>query len=326
MNNRQDAETRVLVLYDQPEHFLDSLTARFPGVALEACAAAGDLAATLERLRPTVALSIKCDGLPGPVQARLLDCPSLRWIQVGGAGVDHLRQAAGRPISVTNSAGILSPFMAETVIGAILLLNYGFHRYLRQQAERRWQQNPWRPLAGKSLLVIGLGNIGRRVAAHGKAFGMAVTGLRARPAPLPDFDAVLGVERLHEALAEADVVSLHLPLTPETRGLIDARAFAAMAPTAILANTSRGGVVDEAALLEALTSKQIAGAYMDVFETEPLPPDSPLWALDNLVITPHWSDSVDDWPARFAVFFAENLQRWIAGQPLENQVDLARGY
>ncbi len=114
MNSRQVAETRVLVLHDQPESYLASLAARFPGLALEACATAEDLAGMLERLRPTVAFSIRCPALPGPIQARLLDCPTLEWIQVGGAGVDHLRQAAGRPLVVTNGAGVLSPFMADT--------------------------------------------------------------------------------------------------------------------------------------------------------------------------------------------------------------------
>ncbi|MEM7224669.1 MAG: D-2-hydroxyacid dehydrogenase [Pseudomonadota bacterium] len=321
-----EREARVLIFHDQPESFLDDLKVRFPGLPIEACARAEDLEAALARLKPTVAFSVKCEGLPGPVQARLLDCPSLEWIQVGGAGVDHLAKAAGRPLIVTNGAGVLSPFMAETVMGAILLLNYGFHRYLRQQAARQWQQNPWLPLAGKRLLVIGLGNIGQRVAAHSRSFGMTVTGLRARPAPLDGFDEVYGLNQLHEALAGADVVSLHVPLTPDTRGLIDSAALAVMKPGAILVNTSRGGVVEEAALLAALREKRIAGAHMDVFETEPLPAKSPLWALDNLVITPHWSDSVADWPARFASFFGDNLERWLAGRPLENVVDLARGY
>ena len=317
---RRSTGPPIVVLHDAPELYLDLLRARFADLAFETCTSEPEIREALARLRPEVAFSVKCPGLDHGVHRLLLDCPSLRWIQVGGAGVDHLGPWDPARVTVTNCAGVLSRFQAETVTGAILMLNFGFPRYLRQQAERIWRQQPWGPLSEKTLLVVGLGNIGAKVAANAKALGMTVVGLRRSAAAIPQVDEMLPLEALHEGLARADFVTLHVPLTAETRHLIDADALAAMQPGAFLINTARGPVVDEAALIAALQSGGLAGAYLDVFEVEPLPPASPLWSLESVVISPHFADAAAGWERRFAAFFADNLMRWLAGQPLEKPV------
>jgi len=208
----------------------------------------------------------------------------------------------------------------------MLMLNTGFHTYIAQQRQRRWQMNEWTALAGKTVLVIGLGEIGRRVARHARHLGMHVLGLRARAGAVEEVDEMVAPDHLLEALGRADVVCVHVPLVDSTRHLLDASAFAHMKPGAILVNTARGGVMDEEALLAALEDGTVAAAHVDVFETEPLPKDSPLWQAPNLVITPHMADSVSDYEERFAHFFADNLERWLAGETPLNVVDPARGY
>lgn len=323
---RDPADLRVLVLHDRPDLSAAGVQARFPALSLETCTRADAVPAALARVRPQVVLSYKCPGIPGPAHRPILDCPSVEWVHVGGTGVDHLLGWDATRIALTNSAGVLSPFLAETVLGAILMMNFGFPRYLRQQREKRWQGHPWRPLAGQCLLVIGLGNIGRKVAAKAKGQGMRVLGIRTNPAPLEEVDELLPLSDLHRGLTQADFVTLHVPMTAATRHLIDAAALARLRPHAVLLNTSRGPVVDEAALVAALQDGKIGGAYLDVFEQEPLPPDSPLWSLDNVVISPHVADSVADWQSRFAAHFGDNLERWLRGAPLTHVVDPARGY
>jgi phosphoglycerate dehydrogenase-like enzyme len=320
------SDAPLLVAHDQPELYLGDIEKRFPELTFEACTTAESLVEALAEHQPRAVLSYKCPGIPGPAHRPILDCPSVKWIHVGGTGIDHLHPWDSARLTVTNSAGVLSPFLAETVLGAMLMMNFGFPGYLQQQRHKIWQGRPWRPLQGQTLLVVGLGNIGRQVAAKAKAFGLRVLGVRATAAPLEQVDEMLALGELHQALARADFVSLHVPMTPATRHLINGPALAAMQPHAVLLNTSRGPVVDEAALIAALQADEIAGAYLDVFETEPLPADNILWSLENVVISPHCADSVSDWQARFAGHFADNLGRWLKGQPLLNVVDPARGY
>ena len=192
--------------------------------------------------------------------------------------------------------------------------------------DRTWRQHPWSGAEGKTLLVVGLGRIGQATARLAKAVGLRVLGVRRSEQAFEGIDGLYPPERLHEALGAADFVVLHVPHTQATHHLIDADALACLKPGAVLINCARGAVVDEAALIEALGRERLAGAVLDVFESEPLPPESPLWTLDRVVVTPHVSDSVEDWQRRFAAFFRDNLERWRAGEALENVVDPARGY
>lgn len=252
----------------------------------------------------------------------------LRWIQGSGAGADQFMPFEDLPpgVLVTNAAGINADIMADFTIGCVLALQFNLKRYVEQQRERLWQRELSDALTGKTLAVIGLGRIGKGIARRAKAMGMRVVGTRRTAAPVPEVDAVYPPEDLHRVLEQADHVVLTVPLTPATRNLIDAKALEAMRPTAFLINVSRGPVVDEAALIEALRRHRIAGAAMDVFDREPLPAESPLWGVENLILTPHIGGDMKDFMERSAAVFAENIGRYLRGEPLLNQVDLARGY
>lgn len=310
----------VLIYADNAATHAAGLRARLPGETVHAVERPEALAAALEARRPEAVFSIKSMTLGPDTHRPILDCPSVRWLHVGGSGYEHVLGWDAARITVTNCAGVLSPFLAETVIGALVAMNSGLIRYHSQQRERIWRQHPFRPLAGQTLLVVGAGAIGAEVASRASALGMRVIGLRRSGAPAAGIDEMRPPGALAASLAEADAVSVHLRLTPDTEDLFDAAMFAAMNPGARFLNTARGGHVVEADLLAALQSGHLGGAYLDVFRTEPLPPASPLWTAPNLLISPHASDGVGDWEARFAALFAENLESWRAGGPLRNVV------
>ncbi len=316
----------ILILHDRAHLYLQQLQQRFPQQKFSVCADPQQVPAALEAHRPQVVLSFKCAGLPGPAHRPAVNYPTVKWLQVCGAGFEHLLPLAREDVIITNATGVLSDFMAESVLGSLLMLNFGYPRYLEQQRRRHWQMNPWSGLKGKTALIIGLGEIGRRVAVHCRHLGMRVLGMRRSGAAVEEVDEIITPRSLPAALQRADVISVHVPLINATRNLIDRTAFAQMKPGVLIVNTSRGGVMDESALLEALADGRVAGAHLDVFASEPLSADSSLWAAENLVITPHVTDSVSDWETRFALFFADNLQRWLAGETLMKIVDPGRGY
>jgi phosphoglycerate dehydrogenase-like enzyme len=322
MPNDAPTKPAVLVLHDRPEDFRDLLAARFPGLPITYAGTPAEVLPALEAARPAVVFSIKHNEFPGAGHRPILTFPTVKWIQVGGSGYEHLLPWDADRLTVTNCAGVLSRFLAESVTGAMIMLNGGFVRYLDQQRATVWRMHAFRPLSEQTLLVVGLGQIGGHVAANAKALGMRVLAIRRTQSPHPAVDDLFPPEALHEVLGQADIVSLHLRLSEETRHLIDARALAAMRPGALLVNTARGPIVDQAAMIEALESGRLGGAYLDVFETEPLPPESPLWRLGNVIVTPHAAENIADWPRRFAAFFADNLDRWRAGEPLENLVKI----
>jgi phosphoglycerate dehydrogenase-like enzyme len=309
---------RLLLVHENAPAYLERLRRRFPALAVETCTDAAALPGLLQAFRPTIAYSCKTDGLPGPAHRPLLDGPGLAWLHVGGSGYDHLAGWEDRPFVMTNSRGVLAPCLAEAVIGALVALSFGLPRYQLQQQARVWRKNPWQPLAGRTMLLVGAGAIAQEVARRAKAFGLRLIGVNRTPSPLPSFDEVRPLDELRASLAEADIVSLHLRLVPETGHLIDAAMLRAMRPGTLFLNSARGGLVDEAALVAALADGRLAGAWLDVFETEPLPPESPLWRLDNVLLTPHCADAVADWEQRLADFFMENLERRLAGLPLLN--------
>lgn len=316
----------MLILHDDAEHYFDGLETQFPAVTFELCTRGSDVATAVNALEPQIVFSWKGKALPGESQHSALTAPSVEWIQIGGAGFDHLGNLDDVTAIVTNVAGVLSPYMAETVIGAVLAMNYQLPTYIKQQLAARWQKHLWKPLAQQTILIIGMGSIGRTVALRAKQLGMRVLGLRRTLQPDPSVDEMQTIDHLHAFLPQADFVCLHLPLTSESHHLIGASEFALMKQSAILINTARGAIVDESALLSALTEGQIAAAFSDVFVNEPLPADSPLWAVENLVISPHVSDAVVGWEAMYADFFAQNLHRWFAGEALHNVVDVRQGY
>jgi len=245
------------------------------------------------------------------------DMGGIRWIHALGAGVEHfpfdlLRR---RDIVVTNSRGVYAEALAEFVIAAMLWFAKDLRRLLQNQNARRWEPYTVHRLEGATVGIIGYGAVGRAVARRAEAFATRVLTLRRHEGMALD-----------ELIPSSDYLVLSAALTPETRGLIDAKRIASMRPTAVLINVSRGTVVDEAALIEALRSRRIRGAALDVFEVEPLPPAHPLWTLDNVLISPHTADHAADSHARAIDLFLGNLERFQKGEPLANVVDKDLGY
>jgi phosphoglycerate dehydrogenase-like enzyme len=260
----------------------------------------------------------------------------LRWVHATAAGVSQLLQPefVESGAVLTNARGVNADPIGDHTLGVMLAFSRHLPSAWRYQRERRWaQQQIWdekpRPgeLAGQRLLLVGLGALGRAIAVRARAFGVKITALtRSGRDPEGLSDEVLGPERLDDALAEADFVVLAAPETTETRRLIDARRLALMKPSAYLVNVARGTLVDEAALAEALRCGRLAGAALDVAEHEPLAPESPLWEMENVLITPHVANASERlWERQWAIL-KENLERWFAGRELINVVEKQRGY
>ena len=315
-----DPTTTVLVVYDKPEEFREALESRFPGIAFHYATSPDQVEPTLQACNPQVAFSIKHLGFPGETHRPLIDYPGVKWVQVGGSGYEQFIPWNAERLTLTNSVGVLSRFLAETVTGAMLMLNGQFLSYMSQQKRTQWQPRSFTPICEQTLLVVGAGAIGGIVADNAKALGMRVLGLRNSGAARSSVDEMHTPDALNRLLPEADFVSLHVRLSDQTRHLMNRETFALMKPGAKLINTARGGLVDENALLDALDSARVGAAYLDVFETEPLPTSSPLWGKGSVFITPHAADAVPDWPTRFAGFFGDNLERWVRGETLVNIV------
>ena len=250
----------------------------------------------------------------------------LRWLHAMGAGVDWaLVPDLSTAVTITRVPGVFGPWMREYVLGWCLSIMQRTETYRAAQRERRWRDDilPDR-LAGKTMTILGLGDIGRAIATGAHALGLRVLGVSRSGRAVRNVDRVYRLREIERALRAADFVVAVLPLTEATRGLIGARTLAAMKPSAWLFNIGRGALVDEAALLAALREHRLGGAVLDVFATEPLPADHPLWGIDNAVITPHISGPST--PAELAPIFADNLARWLAGRPLRHVVDRTRGY
>jgi len=251
----------------------------------------------------------------------------LRWLQVFNAGVDHpvFQRFVASGVRLTTAAGTSAEPIAQTALAGLLMLARGFPHWLDAQRRRAWEPHPPeatpRDLRGQTLLVFGLGAIGRELARLGRALGLRVIGVRRSAARADDaVDELHPPARLAELLPRADWLALCCALTDETRGVIDAAALARLPRGAHLLNVSRGGVVDEPALVAALASGRLAGAYLDVFATEPLPADSPLWTLPNVIATPHNSAAARGNERRQTEVFLANLVRYGRGEPLENEV------
>lgn len=252
----------------------------------------------------------------------------LRWVQCTNAGIDFLAPARNRlkRVAVTNAGGIHGPVMADYVMAALVMLQWDFPRSFREQQARIWKAREFDPLAEKTIGIVGLGAIGRAVAERAKSAGMTVLGTKRRAGSVKGVDRVFRPSQLRKMLALSDFVVLVVPSTPETKALIGERELQAMKPTAFLINVARGSIVDEQALSRALEAKTIAGACLDVFEKEPLPPESPLWKLENVIVTPHIAGNPSRYAARVVDIFADNMKRWRTGRPFRNLVDLKRGY
>ncbi|MFI1290248.1 D-2-hydroxyacid dehydrogenase [Streptomyces sp. NPDC020792] len=249
--------------------------------------------------------------------------PRPRWVHTASAGVDHLMcpEIAASGTVVTNARGVFDEPIAEYVAALVLALAKDLPRTLDSQREGRWRHRESQRVAGTRACVVGSGPIGRAIARTLGALGVrtAVVGRAARA-------GVHGPEDLDRLVARADWVIAAAPLTEETRGMFDARRFGLMQPSARFVNVGRGQLVDEEALVRALTDHWIAGAALDVFQDEPLTPDSPLWRVPGLIVSPHMSGDTVGWRDELAAQFVDLYGRWEAGEPLPNVVDKRRGY
>ncbi|MBE3575179.1 MAG: D-2-hydroxyacid dehydrogenase [Firmicutes bacterium] len=273
--------------------------------------------------------------------------PHLCWVHSLFAGVDQsitpeLRQSG---VLLTRSAGTAATGIAEHVLGALIFFSRGFHLALQFQRRSQWGQAEIGPhlreLAGSTLVIVGFGNIGTAVAQRARALGMRVLAVRRQAAPQPAAappeagvppethamaERVFGADQLYRALAEGDYVVSILPLTAETRHFLDERAFSAMKKGAVFVNVGRGPTVDEQALVRALQEGHLYGAALDVFEQEPLPADSPLYQMPNVLVTPHVAGINPRYMDRAVASFAENLRRFLQGEPLLHLVNKEMGY
>lgn len=278
--------------------------------------------------------------------AWLFEMPHLRWVQVWSAGTNWLMrypELRSAPFLLTNATGVHAVQISEHVFALLLAFARILPNAFAAQERRIWAdvKAPNEPLdtpysfainqvfelAGRNLLILGTGAIGERVARLAQAFEMTVTGMRRNPEhESPYVDKMVGPGQLHEVLSSADFVVNALPLTESTQHLLGAAEFAVMKSSAYLVNIGRGGTVDEQALINALQDGRIAGAGLDVFEEEPLPEHSPLWAMPNVIVTSHYAGATPYYFERALAIFLDNLQRYQNEQPLRNLVDKQQGY
>ncbi len=270
------------------------------------------------------------DGTGGLVYA-----PRVKWIQATSTGVGRIVERLGlvdTDLIVTTARGVHAGPLAEFALLTLLSHVKRQHRVQEEQRQHRWERFCGDELDGKTLAIVGTGSIGSRVASVGRAFGMRITALAragsSRTAGELEVDRLFPFDRLHEMLAEADALVLAVPHTPETDGLIDRAAFAAVKRGAVFVNVARGQVVDEAALIDALRTGRVAFAGLDVFAVEPLPADSPLWDLPNVIISPHSASTVASENRKITDIFCSNLRCYIEGRQddMRNVLDKARLY
>lgn len=319
-----------IILFDfEPGTFSEAQLAQVQALAPEM-----QILVTRDRAQIEAALDeieIAVGGFPHDLLPR---ARNLRWYQQWVAGADwllHHPEAADLDFVLTSASGVHPIQIAEHVFAMLLAFARRLCRTVRAQERHEWihhsRMNDLFELHGKTMVLAGVGAIGARVAGVAGAFGMRVLGVRRNPEQgAPGVEAMFGPDRLLDVLPEADFVVLILPLTHETRHVIGERELRAMKPTAYLVNVGRGGLVDERVLVRALQEGWIAGAGLDVFETEPLPADSPLWDMENVIITPHYAGLTPHYHERALAIFLDNLRRYRAGEPLRNVVDKRLGY
>ena len=264
-------------------------------------------------------------------QPLLTRSPKLKWVQTMSAGVDRF---AGTdiwqsPVTLTGVSGIHATPIGEYVLMIMLMFAKKAPIYFEMKEKHEWARFAPAVLRGQTAGIVGLGSIGREVARLADAFGMRVIATRRSAKDTSrarHVDKLFAAAQLHELLAESDYVAVTLPLTLETRGVIGEAELNAMKPTGYIINIGRGGLIDEEALIKALKEERIAGAGLDVTSVEPLPPDSPLWDLDNVIISPHISGGMEDYIARATDVFCKNLDRYLNGKRLINVIDKKKGY
>ena len=253
----------------------------------------------------------------------------LRWVHAGSAGVDRVLfpELVASEVILTNSRYVFDESLAEYTIALMLALSKDLPTTFRSQSEHRWVPRETATLSGTTAVMVGVGPIARRTAQLARAMGMSVRGIgRTARGGDPDFGDIASPAEMATLFADADYVVMVLPSTPQTEGMVDAAALAALKPTARVINVGRGSTLDQDALCEALRAGRLAGAALDVMRPEPLAADSPLWDVPNLLISPHMAGDHAGWQRDIAGLFLRNLERFLRGEPLLNVVDKTLGY
>jgi phosphoglycerate dehydrogenase-like enzyme len=320
-------EITVIVLGDPAEPSLGLLKDIGPGVRLKIAKSAEELSPEFAEARVLYAWN----SPRAQVAPILAGAPKLEWIQTRSAGLDGLLfpELIQSHVVLTNGSGTFSQSLGEFALTGILYFAKDIPRMLRSKAERRWDVFEVDEISTQTLGIVGHGDIGRAVAKRAKALGMRVLALRretARRAGDEDVDQVFATAELHAMVPECDYVVVAAPMTAHTRHMLSTPEFNVMKREAIVMNVGRGPVIHEAALVEALQAGRIRGAALDVFEVEPLPADSPLWGMENVLISAHTADHTKTWMADAVRFFLAQFGRWRAGEPLQNVVDKHAGY
>ncbi|MFS0898959.1 D-2-hydroxyacid dehydrogenase [Mycolicibacterium litorale] len=260
----------------------------------------------------------------------LVQSPRLRWIQATSAGVGTRMEDLGlrhSPLTVTTASGVHAGPLAEFALAGILYFARGLPRLIEDRVDRAWRPGAATELAGRHAVIVGAGRIGTRIAELLRAFGVSSTGVVRTPrSAAPPYDDVITGQALRDHLPRADILVVAAPITGATRAMIGAREIASLPHGALVVNVGRGTTVDESAMIDALRAGQLGGAVLDVTETEPLPAESPLWTLDNVILSPHGAANVPSENAAIVEIFVDNLRRYLDGRPLRNLYDHDAGY
>jgi phosphoglycerate dehydrogenase-like enzyme len=287
--------------------------------------------ARVRELAPQADVIVNGTSNPPLLSAAIPPAARAKWIHSLWTGVDNVLcpEVLASPLPLTNGRGVFRRPLAEWTIGAMLYFAYRMRRMIRQQQAGVWEAFTTEEIQGKTLGIIGYGGIGSTAAELARPFGMKIVALRRRPEMFQQnglVDQSFAPSQINELMAASDYVLLAAPLTEETRGMVGAKQIAAMKPTGVLINVGRGAVVDEPALIEALETGKIRGAALDVFAVEPLPKEHPFYRMENVLLSPHTADHVQDFIHLAVESFLENLRRFQANQPLLNLVDKHAGY
>jgi phosphoglycerate dehydrogenase-like enzyme len=318
----------IVVLADPSEPTLKLLEELPP----ETSVAVGNRLDAFDRAAPDADVIFRWSGPRTLLREVFLRCPRLGWVHSRPVGLDQtlFPELVASAIPLTNSRGVFSQSLGEFVLGGILYFAKDFRRMIRSQMAGEWRPFDVVEISGQTAGLVGYGDIGRAIATRLRAMGMRLLAMK-RSGPLlynvdPLVDRIYSPEKRLEMISLADYVVVSTPLTPETRGMIGEAEFAAMKPNAVVINVGRGEVIDEAAMLRALTEERIKGAALDVFEQEPLPAGHPFYRLENVLLSPHCADHTATWLADAMRFFLDNFGRFSKGEPLMSLVNKKRGY
>ena len=315
----------ILVLTDPDDPQVEMLARKLAGVRI----AAGNSAEAFVDATENATILCNWSGSLELFRKVFGMCPNLRWIHSRSVGVERtlFPELRKSPVVLTNGSGVFSASLGEFTLGAILYFAKDFRRLVRQQMAAKWEVFDVTMIQAKTVGIVGYGDIGRAVAARVRPLGMQVFALKRHTAHVdPLVDRVFGPAQRAEMISQSDYVVVAAPLTAETRGMIGEAELAVMKPTAVVINVGRGPIIEEKAMIRALSEGRIRGAALDVFDMEPLPAGHPFYSMDNVLLSPHSADHTPEWLADAMELFIEQFERYREGKPLRNVVDKKLGY